>query len=124
MNLFIVEDSLLIQNRLVRFIEELPDISIVGISTDIVNAYDSILDAHADAMILDIQLRDGNGLVLLKKIKTTHPEIRVVVLSNHSSDANRMQALRAGADSFLDKSTDFEQIPGILHRWQVSGATH
>nr|WP_314859820.1 response regulator transcription factor [uncultured Undibacterium sp.] len=124
MNLFIVEDSLLIQNRLVRFIEELPDISIVGISTDIVNAYDSILDAHADAMILDIQLRDGNGLVLLKKIKTTHPEIRVVVLSNHSSDANRMQALRAGADSFLDKSTDFEQIPGILHRWQASGAAH
>nr|WP_315476439.1 response regulator transcription factor [uncultured Undibacterium sp.] len=124
MNLFIVEDSLLIQNRLVRFIEELPDISIVGISTDIVNAYDSILDAHADAMILDIQLRDGNGLVLLKKIKTTHPEIRVVVLSNHSSDANRMQALRAGADSFLDKSTDFEQIPAILHRWQASGTAH
>ena len=68
MNLFIVEDSLLIQNRLVRFIEELPDISIVGISTDIVSAYDKILDAHTDAMILDIQLRDGNGLVLLKKI--------------------------------------------------------
>jgi DNA-binding NarL/FixJ family response regulator len=124
MNLFIVEDSLLIQNRLVRFIEELPDISIVGISTDIVSAYDKILDAHTDAMILDIQLRDGNGLVLLKKIKTTHPEIRVVVLSNHSSEANRMQALRAGADSFLDKSTDFEQIPSILHRWQAPGAAH
>jgi DNA-binding NarL/FixJ family response regulator len=124
MNLFIVEDSLLIQNRLVRFIEELPDISIVGISTDIISAYDKILDAHTDAMILDIQLRDGNGLVLLKKIKTTHPEIRVVVLSNHSSDANRMQALRAGADSFLDKSTDFEQIPNLLHRWQASGAAH
>ncbi|MFZ6800339.1 response regulator [Undibacterium sp. Di24W] len=124
MNLFIVEDSLLIQNRLVRFIEELPDISIVGITTDIVSAYDKILNAHADAMILDIQLRDGNGLVLLKKIKTTHPEIRVVVLSNHSNDANRMQALRAGADSFLDKSTDFEQIPGILHRWKASGAAH
>lgn len=124
MNLFIVEDSLLIQNRLVRFIEELPDVSIVGISPDIGSAYDKILNAHADAMILDIQLSDGNGLVLLKKIKNTHPEIRVVVLTNHSSEANRMQALRAGADSFLDKSTDFEQIPNILHRWQGSGTTH
>lgn len=124
MNLFIVEDSLLIQNRLVRFIEELHDISIVGISPDIGSAYNKIIDAHADAMILDIQLSDGNGLVLLKKIKHTHPEIRIVVLTNHSSEANRMQALRAGADSFLDKSTDFEQIPSILHRWQTSGSTH
>jgi len=63
-------------------------------------------------------------LVLLKKIKNTHPEIRVVVLTNHSNEANRMQALRAGADSFLDKSTDFEQIPDILHRWQATGPTH
>lgn len=124
MNLFIVEDSLLIQNRLVRFIEELPDISIVGISPDIGSAYDKIVDAHTDAMILDIQLSDGNGLVLLKKIKNTHPKIRVVVLTNHSSEANRMQALRAGADSFLDKSTDFEQIPGILNRWQGSDHIH
>jgi DNA-binding NarL/FixJ family response regulator len=124
MNLFIVEDSLLIQNRLVRFIEELPDISIVGMSPDIGSAYEKILDTHAEAMILDIQLSDGNGLILLKKIKTTHPEIRVVVLTNHSSEANRMQALRAGADSFLDKSTDFEQIPGILHRWHALGPAH
>lgn len=124
MNLFIVEDSLLIQNRLVRFIEELPDISIVGISPDIGSAYDKIVAAHTNAMILDIQLSDGNGLVLLKKIKNTHPEIRVVVLTNHSNEANRMQALRAGADSFLDKSTDFEQIPGILNRWQGSDRVH
>ena len=124
MNLFIVEDSLLIQNRLVRFIEELHDVIVVGISPDISSAYDKILNAHADTMILDIQLSDGNGLALLRKIKNTHPEIRIVVLTNHSSEANRMQALRAGADSFLDKSTDFEQIPSILHRWQASDNPH
>lgn len=124
MNLFIVEDSLLIQNRLMRFIEELPDIDIVGISSEISGAYEKILSTHTDAMILDIQLSDGNGLVLLKKIKTTTPDIRVVVLTNHSNEANRMQALRAGADSFLDKSTDFEQIPALLQRWQTHGTAH
>ncbi len=124
MNLFIVEDSLLIQNRLVRFIEELPDVSIVGISAEIAGAYDKIVSTHADAMILDIQLSDGNSLGLLKKIKSSIPEVRVVVLTNHSNEANRMQALRAGADSFLDKSTDFEQIPNILQRWQAHGPAH
>lgn len=124
MNLFIVEDSLLIQNRLVRFIEELPDVSIVGVSAEIAGAYDKIVSTHADAMILDIQLSDGNSLGLLKKIKSSIPEVRVVVLTNHSNEANRMQALRAGADSFLDKSTDFEQIPNILQRWQTHGPAH
>ncbi len=124
MNLFIVEDSLLIQNRLMRFIEELPDINIVGISSEISGAYEKILSTHTDAMILDIQLSDGNGLGLLKQIKTSTPNIRVVVLTNHSNEANRMQALRAGADSFLDKSTDFEQIPALLQRWQTHGAPH
>ena len=118
MNLFIVEDSLLIQNRLVRFIGELPEVHIVGISAELNGAYEKIVNTHADTMILDIQLSDGNSLSLLRKIKGNNPEIRVVVLTNHSNEANRMQALRAGADSFLDKSTDFEQIPEILHRWQ------
>jgi DNA-binding NarL/FixJ family response regulator len=123
MNLFIVEDSPYIQNRLIRFVEELPDVRVVGVAGDISSAYSAILDTDADAMILDVQLSDGNGLHLLKNIKQNKPGIKVVVLTNHSTDANRLQALRAGADDFLDKSTDFEQIPQILHDWQQPAQT-
>lgn len=123
MNLFIVEDSPYIQNRLIRFVEELPDVRVVGVAGDISSAYTAILDTDADAMILDVQLSDGNGLHLLKNIKQNKPGIKVVVLTNHSTDANRLQALRAGADDFLDKSTDFEQIPQILHDWQQPAQT-
>lgn len=118
MNLYIVEDSALIQNRLIRFVEELPDMHIVGVAGDISSAYKDILANHTDAMILDIQLSDGNGLQLLKDIKQNKPAIKVVVLTNHSTDANRLQALRAGADGFLDKSTDFGLIPDLLRHWQ------
>jgi DNA-binding NarL/FixJ family response regulator len=120
MNLFIVEDSLHIQSRLVRFVEELPDIHVVGLAGDVNTAYSSILATNPDAMILDVQLSDGNGLVLLKNIKKSKPNIKVVVLTNHSTDENRLYAFRAGADNFLDKSTDFEQIPRILLKWQHS----
>lgn len=118
MNLFIVEDSLHIQNRLVRFVEELPDVHVVGLAGAINGTYEAILASNPDAMILDVQLSDGNGLVLLKHIKQSKPDLKVVVLTNHSTDANRLHALRAGADGFLDKSTDFEQIPHILLDWQ------
>jgi two-component system response regulator DevR len=118
MNLFIVEDSPYIQNRLIRFVEELPDIHVIGVSGEVRAAYTAILASDTQAMILDVQLSDGNGLQLLKNIKLSKPEIKVIVLTNHSTEANRLQALRAGADGFLDKSTDFQQIPRILHDWQ------
>ncbi|MBC7404442.1 MAG: response regulator transcription factor [Cytophaga sp.] len=123
MNLFIVEDSVLIQNRLVQFIEELPGMRIMGVSGDITDAYRSILDINPDAMILDLQLGDGNGLSLLKDIKKNKPNIKVMILTNHATDDNRLHALRAGADNFLDKSTDFQQIPRILHEWQCASST-
>lgn len=124
MNLYIVEDSALIRNRLVRFVEGLPDMHIVGVAGDIDSAFEGIMNTDTDAMILDIQLGNDNGLRLLKDVKQNKPGIKVVVLTNHSTDANRLYALRAGADGFLDKSTDFGQIPEILHRWQSSGVAH
>ncbi|MFZ6846796.1 response regulator [Undibacterium sp. RuRC25W] len=119
MNLFIVEDSVLIQNRLIRFVEEVPGIHVIGVSGDIESAFERVLNSETDAIILDLQLGTGNGLQLLKSIKQRKPLVKIVVLTNHSTDDNRQHAMRAGADGFLDKSTDFERIPDFLHRWQI-----
>ncbi|MBC3917505.1 response regulator transcription factor [Undibacterium sp. CY18W] len=124
MNLYIVEDSALIQQRLIQFIEEVPGIHVVGVAGDISHALQGILDEHADAMILDIQLADGNGLQLLKNIKQSKPEIKVVVLTNHATEDNRVHAMRAGADGFLDKSTDFGLLQNYLLRWQHPNSNH
>ncbi|MFZ6774326.1 response regulator [Undibacterium sp. SXout7W] len=118
MNLFIVEDSLLIQRRLVQFAEEIPGVHVIGVAADIDSAYQGVIGSETDAMILDIHLGEENGLQLLKSIKHSKPSVKVVVLTNHATEANRIHALKAGADDFLDKSTDFQQIPDVLHRWQ------
>lgn len=118
MNIFIVEDSLLIQNRLVRFVEEMHDMNIIGIAADTHSAEQGILSNSTDAIIMDVQLTDGNSFQLLKTIKNKKPNIKVLVLTNHSTESNRLHALRGGADDFLDKSTDFNLVPDILHKWQ------
>ncbi|MDE2430989.1 MAG: response regulator transcription factor, partial [Burkholderiales bacterium] len=100
------------------FVEEIPGIHVVGVAGDISRAYQEIIESETDAMILDIQLSDGNGLQLLKDIKQFKPAIKVIVVTNHATEANRIHAIRAGADDFLDKSTDFALIPDVLHRWQ------
>lgn len=120
MNLYIVEDSQHIQHRLLNFVKSLPNVHVIGMSADIKTALAAVDHGQPamDAMILDLHLADGNGLDLLKSVKKTHPEIRVVILTNHTTDANRIHAERAGADLFLDKSTDFAQIPAVLEGWQ------
>jgi len=124
MNLYIVEDSVLIQNRLVRFVEEVPGMHVLGVSGDMGSAYQALLGNDADALILDIQLADGNGLQLLKNIKQSKPGIKVVVLTNHATENNRLHAMRAGADGFLDKSTDFALLQDYLLRWQQPDSNH
>jgi DNA-binding NarL/FixJ family response regulator len=126
MNIFIVEDSQLIQNRLVHFIEEMPDMTIIGIAADSQSAKQAILNNTTDAIIMDVQLIDGTSFDLLKTIKNQRPHIKVLVLTNHSTESNRIHALRGGADNFLDKSTDFNLVPEILMQWQyaLTQSTH
>jgi DNA-binding NarL/FixJ family response regulator len=124
MNLYIVEDSVLIQNRLVRFVEEVPGMHVLGVASDMGSAYQALLGNDADALILDLQLADGNGLQLLRNIKQSRPAIKVVILTNHATENNRVLALRAGADGFLDKSTDFGSLQDYLLRWQQPDSNH
>ncbi|MFZ6642561.1 response regulator [Undibacterium sp. TC4M20W] len=124
MNLFILEDSVLIQNRLIRFVEEVPGMHVLGVASDMSSAYQALLGNDADALILDIQLADGNGLQFLKNIKQSRPGIKVVVLTNHATENNRLHAMRAGADGFLDKSTDFGLLQDYLLRWQQPDSNH
>jgi len=107
-------------------IEPLPQTSISGIAADLKSAEQMLLLPEADfgeerriqVVVLDTQLPDGNSLELLKKIKQQKPGMKVVVFSNHASDECRLLARRAGADSFLDKSTDSELLVQLLQNWQ------
>ena len=126
MNICIVEDSIPIQERLKRLIEQLPELHVTGIVGDNKNAEKLIFKQSTvvepndmiHAIVLDSQLPDGNSLDLLKKIKQDIPSIKIVVFTNHASDDYRLLAKRAGADEFLDKSNDCHQLAPLLQFWQ------
>jgi DNA-binding NarL/FixJ family response regulator len=126
MNVCLVEDSLPIQQRLQRLIEQIPETGVTAIAGDIRSAEQMVLqpdgtqppDKQIQAVILDLIFPEGNSLELLKKIKLQKPQIKVVIFSNHASDEWRLLAMRAGADSFLDKSTDSEMLVQVLQNWQ------
>ena len=107
----LVEDNLnyrrvLKSALLKRFVElEIMEASDDGEALRVVDSYDP------DLVIMDIDLKcDVTGLDLTKIIKAEHPEVVVVILSQHDIPEYRAAAQQNGADYFLSKSSSLESI--------------
>lgn len=118
MNLFIVEDSLLVRERLLRTLEGLPGLDIVGTAEDVPAAIDGLTNTPPDALILDLQLPSGSGLQVLRAVRELLPRMRVIVMTNFAAEPYRKAALAAGAEIFLDKSAEFGRVRDILSGWR------
>jgi DNA-binding NarL/FixJ family response regulator len=114
MRVVLVEDSILICDRLKQMLSEVEATEIIGEEQDELEAIECIRKLKPDAVILDIRLRRGRGINVMREIKKDEPSPAVIILTNYPNNFYRMKCLNAGADFFLDKSTEFEQIPVIL----------
>ena len=74
------------------------------------------LDRHPepDAAILDVMLPDGNGLQLLRKIRTEHPQLPVLMLSARGEPTDRIIGLELGADDYLANPCDPRELTARL----------
>ncbi|HEY6784741.1 MAG TPA: response regulator transcription factor [Gemmatimonadales bacterium] len=110
----IVEDSDVVRQRLEELLGSVPGNEVVGTAEGVQEALEVIWRTLPDAVILDLRLKDGSGMSVLELVKKTHPKMTVVVLTNHGTDEHRVKALGLGADRFLDKTADFDQIPAAV----------
>jgi response regulator of citrate/malate metabolism len=117
MRVYVVEDSASICERIVRMVNEIPDMQVVGTASAVSDAIDGIATCTPDAVILDLRLAGGSGISVLQHVKAVRPRLKVMVLTNFSSDQYRDLSQRLGADAFLDKSNDFMRITEILRGW-------
>ena len=122
---FIADDSLIVREHLVTMLEELAGIEIVGQAENVAEAISGIRILQPDVVILDIRMPDGNGIDVLRHVKQDKVGPMVIILTNYPYPAYRQKCLQAGADFFLDKSTEFDKIPELFERFKrgaVSGA--
>lgn len=76
-----------------------------------------------DLLILDLQFGDGTGFDVLKQVGLLCERPVVVVLTNFPSEPNRTRARELGADYFLDKSYEYEQVLHVLELISRAGGT-
>ena len=114
MRVFIADDSSAVVERLADLLEEVPGAQLVGQASDVPEAILSIQKTNPDAVILDLQMPGGTGLDVLRAIRVDHPYLLVLICTNYPHSEYREECLSAGANFFLDKSSEFEKIAAIL----------
>ena len=109
---FIVEDSPLILDGLVETLEEFTDVQVVGTAADEASAVRWLTAAagRCDLMIIDIFLKGGSGLGVLKTVRQAGLVGKRVVLTNYATDDIRRTCAALGADRVFDKSQELEEL--------------
>jgi DNA-binding NarL/FixJ family response regulator len=111
-----VEDSAVIRERLSESISALQNVEVIGHAATEADAIAAVQQTPCDAVVLDLQLRDGHGLNVLKALRapSDRPRLTVIVLTNFTSSQYRGRSMEFGADYFFDKSRDYDRVCDVL----------
>ncbi len=109
---YIVEDSPTIRENLVETLQELAEVQPVGLA-DSENEGKRWLAQNPDGWdvaVVDLFLRQGNGLRVVEALLQRRRGQKVVVLSNHATADLRRRCAQLGADAVFDKSTEIDAL--------------
>lgn len=120
LKVFIADDSDFIRERLPEMLSELSGIEIIGQAEDGIEAINSIRTLNPDVIVLDIRMPGKSGIEVLKEVKKHKPSTVIIILTNYPYPQYKKKCLEAGADFFLDKSIDFDQLTDILKQLSQS----
>jgi DNA-binding NarL/FixJ family response regulator len=118
LNTYIVEDSPVIRENLIATLEELVPVRVVGTAEDEATALRWLAEPgqRIDLVIVDIFLKSGSGLGVLRAAQARHQPYRLVVLSNFATPDMRNKCLALGADRVFDKSTEIDALVQYCER--------
>lgn len=99
----IVDDHPAIREALAIRIAGEADLEVCGEAAGVAEALQLAADTHPDVAIIDLSLKSGSGLDLIKRLRDKHDDLQMLVWSMHSEDLYAERALRAGARGYINK---------------------
>ncbi|MGJ7574748.1 response regulator [Variovorax sp. RB2P76] len=108
----LVEDSKTIQENLIPALVDLVEAKVVAVAESPLEA-EKALDDHRndwELAVVDLFLKDGSGLSVLRHCQARNPRQHVLVLTNYPTAEIRARCLALGADGVYDKSTQLEEF--------------
>ena len=115
LRIVIADDQASVRQGLVLLLGGQSDIEVVGAAADGEQALDLVAEHHPDAVLLDLNMPVLDGVGAIRRLRAEHPDVAIVVLTTYADDASVLDALRAGARSYLTKDADHTEIAQALH---------
>jgi len=118
LRVFLVEDSRIIRERLAEALSSPGRIEVVGHAEGETAALEALRAAPWDALVLDLQLKQGSGFGVLKALREVGRPAgaKVIVLTSYPFALYRAKSEQLGADYFFDKSREYERVREVLDR--------
>ena len=113
---FVVDDHPLLRQGLALLINREPDLTVCGEAANTQDAMKAIAAKRPDILIVDISLNGPDGLDLLKALRSSYPDLPVLILSMHDETIYAERALRARANGYIMKQEATEKVLVAVHR--------
>ena len=110
----IADDQASVREGLVLLLGGLPGIDVVGAAADGEQALELVAEHQPDAILLDLHMPVLDGIGATRRLVAEHPGVAIVVLTTYVDDTSVLEALRAGARSYLTKDADRTDIARAL----------
>jgi two-component system, NarL family, nitrate/nitrite response regulator NarL len=116
LRLVVVDDHALFRRGLVGLLEEMSGFKVVGQASDGEQALVVINDTRPDLVLLDLNMPRMDGIDTLRALRDRKLPVRVLMLTISQNDEDLLEAIRAGADGYLLKNTEPEDLRKSLIR--------
>ena len=108
--ILLVDDHEMVRVGLRALLSHSPSFEVVGEAASVSQAIAETTRLVPDVVLLDVRLGDGNGFDVCRAIQKMEPNIRVLVLTSFADDEVVVQAISAGADGYLLKEVNREEL--------------
>lgn len=107
---YLIDDHPLLVQGLSDLINAQPDLAVVGTSADWTVALDELSKKKPEVVVLDITLKNANGVEVLKNLRVHFPDLKILMLSMHDENLYAMRTLKAGAQGYIMKAEATEKV--------------
>jgi DNA-binding NarL/FixJ family response regulator len=116
----LVEDSPLLRGRLENMISQHAAFKVTGLAAAEAEAVEKLDTVPYDVIVVDVELRPGSGIGVIRQARARNKDAKdgahvwIIVLTNYDLPTVRERCMQAGADHFLDKMREIDQLIPIL----------